>query len=183
MGYETTLIFCESYNHKSGYWNVISTLDMCKITYDKSINNLIDLARSRNGSDKEIEEKKELVKDFESEHKRIFTSDGDYTEELRELSKVEQDKDTKEYSKIQSKLSKKIPYIYYSKNNREDYTDMYGDLLLVVSLEEIKKAIDEARSRDVLKGEGVWYRYDIALSLIESIEKNNKDCKVIMWGH
>lgn len=96
------------------------------------------------------------------------------------------------YHRASRVLENKLPYIFWEDGNIESFEDSYGDLLLVVSLEELKEAIEYDRAQDIIKNDGNEYKYyrrfDLALNMINTF-LNNKDVwdheniKVVMWGH
>jgi len=183
MGYETTLIFVSNgYKPKfKGYCGVEATLKMGKIAYD-ALGELIQKTRIPEAF---REEMKKLVEDKRAGHAKMFNSEGNYN---AEYSVMPEEKRRKIYHRLIGKIAKqldaKIPYIYYDDMNDGSYTDAYGDFLMLVTLAELKKAVELDRAKMTLEGGG-YRRFDMALKLIETFEHDfgSEEVRVVMWGH
>jgi hypothetical protein len=186
MGYETTLIFINDYKKKfEGYCSVEATLKMGCIAYGV-LDKLLTKIRDKRT---EVEEKEmqSLVSAYESQEKRCFTN-GEYGEEIRDMPEKERKKEIKKLYAYEKKL-KTLPYTYYNSCNSHQYTDIYGDLLLLVELKELRDAMvkEQARLISSRKYEYGYRRFKAALLLVEHFMSAEDwtpgTVKVVMWGH
>jgi len=185
MGYETTLIFIRNWDTiKTGYHHVEASLEMGKITYN-AISELNIKAHKDEKSEAKLQKeiwayknKEKCVYDFEWN-----SCNKEYTEEMNLLSAEKREVEVKKLMKMKMKLEKKLPYIFWSDGNHESFTDDYGDLLLIVSLTDLKLAILNDMAKDIIEQKWIYPKYTLALKMIEAFESDGNDVKVILWGH
>jgi len=182
MGYETTLLFVNTYGKKGGYRNVKASLEMNKIAYDESIQNLIESIKHKQGTTDERAKLHKAVKDYENLHKEIYTDEGEHTKTMEEMNSDEQGKMIDKLFQKEKQLGRKIPFVYWLEGNTESFTDCYGDLLLETTLAELKKAIFIANAKEIAENNATYRAYDIALDIIKNFE-DDKHTKVILYGH
>ena len=187
MGYETRLIFVSNSYKKSGkfhdYCHIEASLEMGKIAYD-NVGALIEKSKVRDIKD----ELKKLVEEWESKHNDIYNSNGDYTESAEDMPEKEREREIRRLCVVENKLSVKLPYIFETNGNKQDYTDDYGDFLIVVEMEDLYRAIvqDQAKGIAEHQYELGYRRYAMALKMIEEFMNRKmwgEKIKVVMWGH
>jgi len=182
MGYETTLLFVSHYREKFvDFGKIEATLRMGKIAYDY----ISDLIGKHTRKNKKLIEK---AKRWSNLHNEIYNLDGNHTMEFKELSEKEQQKKVDKLHKLEESLNAKLPYVYHTSGNKQDYLDCYDDLLIVVPLEELREAIIKSQAKTITDGqyELGYRRFDMALRMIEMFDKKiwgSKDVKVILYGH
>lgn len=188
MGYETELIFVSGYKKTKegricGYQSVEATLEMGKCA-SGAFGELLKECGFGGRS-----EKTSLIKEVEqveSMHKELFTSDGDYTEEMKAIpNEADKSKRCAPYYKAKEALEKKLPY-FFKDGNTELFMDAYGSLLMVASLEDVKKAIVKSNAQEIISGnyELGYRRFNIALRMIEAFEQDfGEAVQVILYGH
>lgn len=190
MGYDTRLVIVKR-NKRSrkamstdNYMRKEAELEMGCCCYGK-IAELISSLRKKNAQHVGISEE---IQEFTACHKAIFNAEGNWTEELAALSEAAQHERCATLHKLQRALNKKIPYMYV--DDEETYTDSYGDVLLVASVQEIRSAILQDLAASVAKkeyeglGNGGYRRFNIALDLLNSFKNNfGEDVEVVLYGH
>lgn len=207
MGYETTLIFVESYDKKFvDYQKILATAELCNVNSD----NFGDLLSSKdkfgthtslskpklNARDKktlkQVEEYQELANKIEDLESQPYDSDpfldeDDQKEWKKELSRLKD-----RIWKLSNQLAKKLPFIYHGAEggeNREAFTDNYGSPLMIAELGEVRQAIARDQAKMVHTKEfEEWYgyrRFNMALALIDHFLDTEQwdNVKVILWGH
>lgn len=187
MGYDTKLVFVSNSGHRSkgrmvGYCSVIATLEMGCCSYH-DMGDLINKCRENNKEHEadllvNVERAREL-------YKNLFTSDGEYTEEVAGLTKEARQERIDAYYKLKKAIEKRLPFFFADNGNDELYTDSYGDLLLVASLADVKRAIVKSNAKSIANGEHDmgYRRFNTAVKLIEGLEDFGEDVEVIMFGH
>lgn len=187
MGYEITLLVVETYKNDTegnpvGYCSVVASVDLSNC----GSGNLSELDSRRPKNLKELDR---LVYEVGIAEKECFTSDGDYTARLQNMTKEEREKETDKYNKIRGEVDSVLPYIYYTDGNLVDYQDDCGSLLRVCSVEEVYKAILQDQADCIAKGEFNspygYRRFDIALSILRPLLNTEAwpRIKVMLWGH
>lgn len=184
MGYETRLIFVSDWEKKfKGFGSAEATLEMGCISYG-FIAELIKKLRSNNKLIRPINKK---IDRFEELQKKVYGDDGNYPEDFKSLDRKEQRKLEKEHWQLEKELGKKLLYIYDGR--KQAFRDAYGDLLLVVSLDELKEALikDDARLIHEEKYDKGYRRFKLALEMIQHFQNpdywNKNEIKIVMWGH
>lgn len=183
MGYETKAIFVSSHSDFKGYCRIEATLEMGKIA-NNYISDLMDKARNVNR--KELES---LVKTWEDKHDYIFNAEGNYTEALVKMETDEQQKEVDFLFTLQHDLDRNVPYIFETDHNRQNYTDCYGDLLLVVDLKAFRSAVVKENKMLIAEGQydaRGYRRFNMVLKMIDMFDKKiwgDEPVKVILWGH
>ena len=186
MGYDTTAIFISggSRNHK-GYCGVEATLEMGCIAYGE-IAKLMDAKKFKKPKADLL---KKEIKAFEEREKSWFTADGNYTEEMEKLSEDERKVLSKEKHKADQLLESQLPYIYHGGTNSQSYADVYGDIFMVVSLDEMRVAVIKQQAKLINeKSYEIGYRrFNIILKMIEEFRDKEQwgenNIKIILWGH
>ena len=182
MGYETTLIFVESYQSNTkrikGFQNVVGSVEMCKVAY--------------HAFGKLLDEKTAEVKAYLAEHKNI-ESDLKELDKLRSNLTGDWGNDKTQYEpvmRLEEKLGKLLPYIFWTDSERERFDDSYGAVFAIASLEEVRQAIIQDMATNVINKDygntGYYWRYDLAIGLIDAIQKYSQEAKcikVVLWGH
>lgn len=176
MGYETTLLVVDGNGRKSvGYHNIVATVELSKVAYD-AVGDIIE-------SKKDDKDLSEQVREWEESWKETYTLEGDYNPNLQLLSESEKSKKGDKVYSVEQKLSKKLPYVFYSNGNKQDFVDDYGSLLKVVEVKDIYNAILQDQAK-MIKEDGEGYRrFDIALKVLEGFMNDKWNVKVILWGH
>jgi hypothetical protein len=186
MGYETTLIFVTGgVNGFKGYCSIEATLRMGKIAYEGEISMLIEELRK---CDTETDYTKDKART--EQYRRIFTY-GEWSAEMQELTEGERDKEYDKYWKLRVQLEEKFPYVYYNEGENEQFTDNYGDFLMLTDLETLLSALIKDRAKHITEHDthhGYGYRrYELAIRLTEAFmnEKiwGKEQVKVILFGH
>ena len=182
MGYETRLIFIENMTphskKKNGYRRVLASVDMAKVCYN-AVGELIGKTRDATKKRHTVE-----VKAMLSRHATLTnnqqTVGGDY--ESVDGSEFKERFD--EMNKLETALEKKGYAYCYADPNHAAFGDDYGDDLLIVSLEEIRKALAHDQAKQIVaKDDYVYDRYAWAIALIDSLLKSDRDITCVMWGH
>lgn len=183
MGYETKAIFVSSHSGFKGYCSVIATLDMGKIA-DGHIYDLIGKAHSTDSKTLEAR-----VKEWRDRHDYIFNAEGNYTDELLKMSEEDKQKEVDKLFEMQHKLDERLPYIFETSNHVHDYTDDYGELMMMVDLKDFRSAV--VKENKVLIAKGIYNapgyrRFVMAIRMIDMFDKKiwgEEPVKVILWGH
>jgi len=127
-----------------------------------------------------------LIEKYEAQRKYCWDRDGDYSEELNDMTDTKRNAEIKKLFRMAANLDKELHYIYYEGSDQQ-YEDRYGNTLMIVSLEDLKKAIIKDQAQMVIEGYDNGYRrFNIALKMIESFQDKkdwNDNVKVVMWGH
>jgi hypothetical protein len=187
MGYETTVIFVETWGTKgkvqkgnyNGFGSIIATVDLCKVC-DGAMGDLIHLTEKRIVGYKE---KQSDVEHYYQWHDRVFTHEGEYTSDYEELDEPTKKEWMAAYDKASKKVRNKLPYIYFRRGDKEDFEDDYGSLLKVVELDELELALKKLAAKLMLEDGWEHYRITMALDLIARLDKDKKYTKAILWGH
>lgn len=179
MGYETNLLFVGNYTNFKGYCLIVASLDVCKVGYGAT-GKLMQEARQR------VEDKPkllEMIKAFEAEYNFLYNSEGNYSDEANQLDSKELNALIEAYYKSRLALEKLLPFVRM--DGKDCFTDKYGDLLMVVSLSELRDAIIKDNSEFLSKDGATYRRFDAALKLIDAFrpELFGEEIKVIMWGY
>lgn len=185
MGYETCLIFVSGRKNK-GYHSIEATMEIGKMDCESKIYGVIEKVQSERkaflkANDINFENELETLYDA---YNSIYDVKGNHTEEYEELSKSEQKQMSKTYYGTQKKLESKLPFIYHTDGNNEDFSDQYDNPLLMTSLKEVKEALQLDNAKLIHEGDfgpNGYAPYVRAIKLIESFE--DADIKVILWGH
>lgn len=192
MGYETKLLFVESNRHDKeknpiGYCSVVATVELSKCG-SGPVGDLIE--KLRNANRKTKSDLTQVVHEYQKLHDEVYDRSGDYRPEMKELDLKEVKRKADLISKMHLQLGKRLPYVYETDCSTEDFTDSYGDLLLVASLKELHAALlkDQAQIIESNDYDGHGYRrYSLALKLVEefrgSEQWDDERVKVIMYGH
>ena len=186
MGYETNLIFISNSTAKgkkyTGYCHVEASLQMGKVCYGE-IQTLLNTAKL---PDEKHDEMTKEIEKRESEYREVFNREGNYTEEMLELTEAKREKTVHNMFAKTKKLGNKLPYIFWANQNMESFCDDYGSVLLIVDLEDIQKAIIIEQARYLKEQDWIYRRFGIALSMIEHFQKEewkHENIKVVLWGH
>ena len=187
MGYETCLLFIDErkYTKDKGYARIEATLEMGCICNDM-VGKLIEKSVPKKTTKEKL---RKQIKAWEKQRAKCYTSDGEYTEEMNDLSEKEREIECDKSYKMSRELDKKLYHVCYSDKNTQQYTDCYGDVLIVVSLADLKEAItlDQAKMIHTKEYDIHGYRrFAMALAVIEQFENKehwDENIKVIMWGH
>lgn len=185
MGYETNLIFVSSgysqHGKFKGFCPVEATLEMGKIHYGH-VGNLIDKTK-QSISEKVVH----LIEEYNELHDKVFDHEGQTLHKIKELPKEEQQKRFEEVFTLMRKLEEQVPFVYAEGGNYHNFSDNYGDPLLLVSLKDLKKAIKADLKESIKKkeyGKLGYRRFNVALKMIEAFEsKQFNDVGVILFGH
>ena len=184
MGYETKLIIAsKGYTKKKavGYLSTIATLELGCVSYD-SLGDLIHKLREESKSKEEL---REVLEDARRESKAIY-QDGEFTEELKELSVAKRKARQGKLSRLERKIEKQLPYVF--NGDEQVFEDSYGDFLLVASPEEVYGAMLKDQAKAILKeefGGGGYRRFDVGLPILEQFVNGRfgQDVVVILYGH
>jgi len=180
MGYETKAIFVSSNQDFKGYCSIEASLDMGKIAGDE-VGDLMNKAR-RNG------DLKPDIKKWEDTHDSIYC-EGNYTERLKEMSESKRRKEVDKLFELQKKLDEKLPYIYERSGDKHDYSDLYGDPLLMVDLKDFRRAVVENQKTLIADGtyeKPGYRRFNMVLKMIDMFDKKiwgAQPVKIILWGY
>jgi len=182
MGYETTAIFVSSNDDFKGYCGIQATLDMGKIAYGKIAELMSNIDRHDNADLKVLEQ------EWKKQHEHCFIN-GDYTPELKAMDKGDRNIEIDKVFALENKLDKKLPCIFYQNGNMKDYTDRYGEPLMLVDLKDFRKAIiadnKELISCGAFKEPG-YRRLNMAVKMIDMFKEKiwgSQPVKVILWGY
>ena len=181
MGYETTLIVVEANSFKKDgspydFMNIVATIELCKAN-----GKYLDALRVSN---KEFNKEVNRMEDLQN---MMYTRGGNYNEEFKKLSKTARKKIEQEDLRLSKKMHKQLPFIFYTSHNDENYTDSYGDALMVIDVKAAYNAILKDQAESIAKGEYEhgYRRYTVALKLLEAFLDEEKwpRLKVVLWGH
>lgn len=184
MGYETEFIFVQENKGRKGYQTIEATLQMGQIHYSH-LETLMRKAKVPDKDRKIIDE----VNDYERQEKRCFTADGNYTDTLKGMTDIELKAEINKLFRMSNKLDKRLCYIHRGNDSMNCYTDLCGDLLMVVSLKDLRTALIKEQARLVEAGEYEtgYNRFDMALRMIDTFLDRKiwgaGQVKVLMWGH
>jgi hypothetical protein len=183
MGYETTLIVVETTQIKKNgqphdYMRVVATVELCKAT-GKHLDSL-RIKKSDEDYLKDINRLEEL-------QNIMYDREGNYNEEFKKLSATERKKIEQEDTRLSKKIRKQLPFIFHTSHNNENYTDSYGDVLMIADVRAVYTAILKDQADLIVKGEYEhgYRRYTAALKMLEAFlnEKEWPRLKVVLWGH
>lgn len=195
MGYETCLLFVSNWKKGfTGYCSIEASLEMGKCSGYDAISELMEKAQAKH-TKKETAALKSLIAEHEHGHKSMFTEEGNYTPEYAAMNEKFAQKAYNELiAKPAKALEKRLPYVMWYSHSIEEYEDSYGDLLMVVTLDECRAAMlkalaqsmgkdDYPGDKDVIPG---YRRFHMALKLIEAFDPKiwgEKDVRVMLYGH
>lgn len=181
MGYETTLLFIRNYGKKPiGYCPISASLELSKIYW--AIGDLVEKARSRINP-KERDKLSRMIDNLEEMRKTIYDGEGDYTEEARKWTEKQRDSYGDRICSLRKRIEKKLPAIFWQGDDTS-YRDNYGDLLLVVTLDELRCALLEAQKKAIKEDDRLETDFVLALQMInhfQTIDSGNH--WVVLWGH
>lgn len=181
MGYETRLVFVNTWEKTNGYKTVEATLEMGKICHNE-FSKLIDKITTRQASKNEATEKlRDTLRTNNNRKEQViedlfWKGEKPDVSEAKEIRKVE--------GETEDTLEKKLPFIYED-GERQSYEDCYGSVLLVATLEEVKDAIVQDQTKSITEDGKPYRRYSVALAMINEFlnKKEWSQIKVILWGH
>jgi len=186
MGYETNILFVRKpLNKNRGFMDVIASVEMGKINYNNTARLILKTAENtilvKDKLSKKDEQTKAWLKEYQSLSARFLNN-------LSEAEQIEES-DYKRLYKLQSMLDKRLPYVYSSNNYIEEFTDHYGDCLMILSLEELSKAISADLAKNIVEGEygyKGYRRYHLALALIKEFQDEDQwddSVQCVLFGH
>ena len=184
MGYETKAIFVRSNDKFKGFCSIQATLEMGKIAYGH-ISKLMEKARNpiRNTT------LEDSVKQWKDMHDYVYNAEGNYTDALLKMDDVDKQKEVDKLFEMGHKLNEQLPYIFETSNNVHDYTDAYGELMMLVDLKDFRAALVKENKLMIAKGfyEAPGYRrFVMAIKMIDMFDPKiwgDEPVKVILWGH
>ena len=178
MGYETELIFIQDWNRKKGgFKQILARVEMGKICYNE-FSKLLEKS------------KKEATVKQAGLLSELNDIRGDLDDATQGESDFDRDwikKANDNLWKVENKLEKSLPMIFA--RDDQSFEDSYGDLLIIVSLDDLYRAImlDSAKELSNYKNPKGYRRYNLALKMIENFMDTEfwakGNVKVVLWGH